>query len=243
MNEILQIHLKALRLTGMAEKLSIRLHEASSNHLAYADFLSRLVDDELMLRGDKLLHRRLKMAGFPGMKSIETFDFDFNSSIHRQTVSELATCTYIPKGQNILMLGPPGVGKTHLAIALGVSAIEKGYSVIYRSIFDLAEEMIEARVENKGRELIQALIKPDLLIIDELGMKKLPPHSSEDLLELFHRRYQKKSTMICTNRPIEEWGAYLEDTAAATSILDRFLEGVHLLKITGKSYRLGRKPA
>jgi DNA replication protein DnaC len=240
MHAVLETQLKTLRLPGIAKLLLVRLHEAEANHLAYADFLSRLVEDELKSRCDRLLGRRLRIARFPGTKSLDSFDYSFNQSVRKQKIMELATCAYIASGQNVLLIGPPGVGKTHLAIGLGITAIEKGYEVAYRSIFDLSEDLLEANVEGKRRDLIQELVKPSLLIIDELGMKRLPPHAAEDLLEVFHRRYQKKSTIICTNRPIDEWGQYFEDAAATTAILDRILEGVHLVKITGKSYRLGK---
>jgi DNA replication protein DnaC len=238
--EQIQMHLKAIRLSGMAHTLPVRLHEAQANDLPHQTFLERLLEDELTKRRDSLLTRRVRAASFPGLKSLEHFDYSFNPSIRKQKILELASSAFVPKAENVLFLGPPGVGKTHLACAIGLCAVEKGYSVTYRSIFDLAEDFLEAREQSARRELIARLAKVDLLILDEFGMKKLPLDSAEDVLELFHRRYQKKASMICTNRPIEDWPLVLQDTAAATAILDRFLEGVHLLKITGRSYRLSR---
>ncbi len=135
-------------------------------------------------------------------------------------------------------MGPPGVGKTHLAIAIGISAIHAGYTVLYRSVFDLVEDMAEAQLLGQRRQLINKLIKPNLLIIDEFGMKKLSDNAAEDLLEVFHRRYHHGANIVATNRPIEDWGKILSDNAAASAILDRLLEDAHLVKIPGRSYRL-----
>lgn len=236
----LQYQLKSIRLSGMASMLPVRLQEATARELSYLEFLSLLVEDELSRRRDRLLERRLKAARLPEMKTLDGFQFDFNPSINRKQIRELTAARFVFERENVLLVGPPGVGKTHLAIAIGVSAIEKGYSVLYRSVFDLVEDLFEAQALGTRRELIAALVKPDLLILDEFGMKKLPPTAAEDLLEVFHRRSRHGANIVATNRPIEDFGKIMGDNAAATAILDRLLERAHLIPITGRSYRLRR---
>ncbi len=225
--------LKSIRLSGMTRQLDIRLQEAASHELSYLDFLKNLVDDEITIRKDRLLNRRFKQAAFPYVKTIDDFDFSFNPSINKQLIKRLATTAFVSKLENILFIGPPGVGKTHLATAFGLEAIHKGFTVLYRSIFD-----ITADINRYQNDLMSVFLKPQLLIIDELGMKNLSKVTNEILLEIIHRRYQRASTIIATNRPIEDWGAIFGDNATASAILDRFLENVHFLKINGKSYRL-----
>lgn len=225
--------LKSIRLSGITRQLDIRLQEAASNELSYLDFLKNLVDDEITIRKDRLLTRRLKQAAFPFAKTIADFDFSFNPSINKQIVKRLATTAFVSQMENILFIGPPGVGKTHLAVAFGLEAIHKGFTALYRSTFDMTADI------HKYQDEVMALyLKPQLLIIDELGMKNLSKETNEVLLEIIHRRYQRASTIIATNRPIEDWGKIFGDNATASAILDRFLENVHFLKINGKSYRL-----
>ena len=232
--EQLQYQLKSIRLSGMAQNLQVRLQEARANDLDYLLFLQNLVEDELARRRERLLNRRLKQAGFPFLRTLDEFDFGFNPSLDKRLIKELGRCGFIARHENTLLLGPPGVGKTHLAIAFGLSAIHSGFSVLYRSVFDLAPEVIQLPED----KLIKNYVKPDLLILDELGMKALPPQATDLLLEVIHRRYHNGSTLIATNRPIEDWGSILGDNAAASAILDRFLENIHYAKITGRSYRL-----
>lgn len=236
--EQLQYQLKSIRLSAMAQALPVRLQEARANDMPHLDFLSALVEDELDKRKERLLQRRIKAAQFPVMKALDDFDFSFNPGIQKKIILDLASCRFVHKAESILFLGPPGVGKTHLAIGIGLSAIHSGYTVLYKSVFDLVEDMMEAAALGSRREMIARLCKPDVLIIDEFGMKNLKATASEDLLEIFHRRYHQGATIIATNRPIEDWGKILGDHAATSAILDRFLDNVHIIKITGRSYRL-----
>jgi DNA replication protein DnaC len=240
--QLLEDNLRRLRLSGVAETLSVRIHEAENADLPYQEFLSAILTDELNRRTSNQHNRRLKLAKFPQQKTLDTFDFNFNQSVKKRDVLDLMTCRCLVDGRNALFLGPPGVGKTHLAIALGISAISKGYEVCYRSIFDFLEEMALAEAEGKQVQFVKRMTQVPLLIIDEFGMKNIPPSLSEDLLELFHRRHGCRSTVICTNRPVEDWGKIMGDIPAASAILDRFLEGVYLFKMSGKSYRLQGKP-
>jgi len=225
--------LKSIRLSGMSQKLQIRLQEAMTNELSYQEFLTNLIEDELTIRRDRLMSRRLKQAKLPYMKTMADFDFSFNPSINNQQVKKLATASFVAQEQNVLLIGPPGVGKTHLAVAWALEALQKGFTVVYRSIFDIAQEIAENKMD-----LIKNYLRPQFFILDELGMKNLNHLANEILLEIIHRRYQRASTLIATNRPMEDWGKIFGDNATASAILDRFLENVHYIKITGKSYRL-----
>lgn len=236
--EQLQYQMKSLRLSGMASVLPTRLQEAKANELPYEDLLASLIQDELDLRKERLLARRLKSARFPFLKTLDNFDFSFNPGIKKQQILELASSKFVIKSQGALFLGPPGVGKSHLAIAIGISAIQNGYSVRYISAFDLAEDLAESSEMGNRKETVSHYLKPDLLILDEFGMKRLPKTAAEDLLEIFHRRYLNGSIIIATNRPVDDWGKILGDNAATSAILDRFLENIHFIKISGRSFRL-----
>jgi DNA replication protein DnaC len=241
MNPQLISSLKRLRLSGLISTLEVRLHEAAANRLSHAEFLELLVNDEIAIRNDRAIARRIKAAQFRELKSIEDFDFTFNPSIKRRQIMELATCRFIRERRDILFTGPPGVGKSHLAQALGHQAARMGFTVLYRSIFDAVGELNQAEALQESPKLLRRYLSPDLLIIDDMGLKKLPPHAGEHLFEIIMRRYELRSTIMTSNRPLEDWGKLIGDVPTATAILDRFLSRAEIIQITGKSYRMKNK--
>ena len=237
MSDALHTTLKKLRLSGLLQSLEVRLQEAAGHNLSHREFLELIVQDELLVRADRTLNRRVKAAAFRDLKTLDDFDWSFNPSLKKKQVYDLATCRFVRETRDVLWLGPPGVGKSHLVQALGYQAIKAGFAVLYRSIFDVVRDFLhdEALTEDK---VLAKYLKPDLLIIDDMGMKQLPKRSGEYLFEIIMRRYETRSTMLTSNRPLEDWGKLLGDVPSATAILDRFLHHAEIIKITGKSYRL-----
>jgi DNA replication protein DnaC len=238
MNDTLRNALKKLRLSGLIESLDVRLQEAASHGLNYAEFLELILQDELVVRCDRLLQRRVKAAGFRELKTLDAFDWSFNPSIKKKQIFDLATCRFVRERRDVLWLGPPGIGKSHLVQALGYQAIKTGLVVLYRSIFDVVRDFLHDEALGQEDKILAKYLKPDLLIIDDMGMKQLPKRSGEYLFEIVMRRYETRSTIMTSNRPLEDWGKLLGDVPAATAILDRFLHHADIIQITGKSYRL-----
>jgi DNA replication protein DnaC len=242
MNDALRNTLKKLRLSGLLEGLEIRLQEAAGHGLSHLEFLELIVQDELAVRSDRRLQRRVKAALFRELKPLDQFDWAFNPTIKRKQVLDLATCRFVGERRDVLWLGPPGVGKSFLVQAIGYQAIKAGHAVLYRSVFDVVRDFLHDEALSAEDKVLSKYLKPDLLIIDDMGMKQLPKRSGEYLFEIIMRRYETRSTMMTSNRPLEDWGKLLGDVPTATAILDRFLHHAEVVTMNGRSYRLRDRP-
>jgi DNA replication protein DnaC len=230
--------LRKLRLSGMADVLDVRLRQAQTEKLVPLDLVATLVSDELQRRQDRLFERRHKQAGFRDPdRSLDGFDFEFNKKMNRALIHDLATARFVGQREDALFLGPPGTGKSHLAQAIGRAAIQQGYRVVYREAHALMEDIADATLDGTRKRFLADLATVPLLIIDDLGMRKLPHTAAEDLLEVIMRRYERTSTLLTSNRPVDDWGKLLGDTAAITALLDRLLHHAHVLKCGPRSWR------
>jgi DNA replication protein DnaC len=236
-NDELDRSLRQLRLGGMADTLAIRSQQARAENLGPIDFISLLVHDELQRRSDRLVERRVKAAGFRDAKTLDTFDWKFNT-VDRALIFDLASSRFIEQREDVLLLGNAGVGKSHIAQAIGMAAIHSGFRVLYREAHVLFEQLLLASVTGDRATAIATFSEIPLLIIDDLGMRKLPANAAEDLLEIIMRRYERFSTILTSNRPLEDWPKLFGDTPAVAAFLDRLMHHSHLIEIRGKSYRL-----
>ncbi len=243
MNDNLRQALKRLRLSGLLESLEVRLQEAASHGLNHAEFLELILQDELLVRSDRLFKRRVKAAGFREQKTLDDFDWSFNPAVPKKRVFDLASGRFLREHRDVLWLGPPGIGKSHLVQAIGLHVVRAGFVVLYRSVFDVVRDFLHDDAMDKEDKILSRYLKPDLLIIDDMGMKQLPRRSGECLFEIIMRRYETRSTMMTSNRPLEDWGKLLGDVPSATAILDRFLHHAEIVQITGRSYRLRNQRA
>jgi DNA replication protein DnaC len=240
-NPQLNTKLRHLRLSGMVETLPVRLQQARSTPLDPAEFLELLVQDELARRSDRLFARRIKQAAIEQIKEFADFDWTFNAKLPRALLCELATARFVGEHRDLLLIGPPGVGKSHAATAIAVGAIRSGYRAYVRSVFDFAQDFAQADAIEERRQLVLRLTQVDLLVLEDFGMKTLGPRAAEDLLEIFVRRHGTGSTIVTTNRPTEDWAKFLGDVPATTAILDRFLAHADVVAMNGRSFRLHQR--
>jgi DNA replication protein DnaC len=229
--------LKKLRLSGVLQSLDLRNREATDDGLAHTEYLYRLLHDEVDRRESKQLSLRLRRANFEGMKSVEDFDFQFNPNVPKAKVLDLATCQFIERKANVLIVGKTGVGKSHLAQALGQRACRAGYNALYVAAHDMLNQLRAARADLSHEKKIARFTAPDILIIDDLGLRPLSGDEPIDLYEIIRRRYERGAMIVTSNRDIAEWYPLFGDQLLASAAMDRLLHHAHVLDIDGESYR------
>jgi len=230
--------LRSLRLSGMTATLEVRALQVGSHEMDFIEAFSWLIQDELDRRRSRLLDRRYALSGLTERKDLKDIDWSYNPRLPKREVLELATLKFIAAHDDVLFIGPPGVAKSHVAKALALLAVNRGYKVIYREAHQLIEDINEARELGAMRKLRAQLRGADLLLIDDLFLRKLPAQAGDELADVLMSRYEKGATIITSNRPLEDWPKLLGDVVVVTPLLDRLMHHGHLLKFDGKSWRL-----
>src|SRR5512136_1281950 len=229
--------LKALRLSGILDTLEVRTQQAIAEQWTYGDFLERLLEDEVERRGQKQLAMRLRRATLNTSKTLETFDFTFNPGLNRQLVYDLATGSFIRDKRNVLLCGPTGVGESHLAQALAHEACRRGFDVVFTNAHKMLRHLQAGRADNTYDKRLALYVRPELLVIDDFGLKPLVSPGPEDLYDIIDERYERGSILITSNRAPGEWAGWFADPLLASAGLDRLAHNAHVLVITGPSYR------
>lgn len=233
--------LEKLKLDYLETQLDAVCEQAAQRDLDYKDFLAQVLETEWQGRFQRGIEARLRLARFPWIKTLEQFEFDFQPSLDRRQVRELAGLSFVERAHNVVILGPPGVGKTHLSISLGVKAVEAGYSVLFLTLEQLMTRLMKALNENRLERSLQQLTYPKMLIIDEIGYLPLSQTEASLFFRLIARRYERASLIVTSNKSFLDWGEVFNDHVLATAVLDRLLHHATTLNIKGESYRLKEK--
>ena len=241
MNDLIAAKLKALKLSGIAKTFDIRNDEAIKENLSYVEFFELLLNDESSNRIANAKSKRLHSARFPNHKTIEEYNFNYQPNLNRKEIYNLATCEFIRNKENIAFIGPSGTGKTHISIAIGINAISQGYSVLFTTVNQMLDELYMARADNSVNKKLKKYISPDLLILDELGLKKLSQNNIDDFYEIISKRYETGSIIVTSNKKFDEWAKIFYDPVLATAILDRFIHHCKFGGIDGESYRMKQR--
>ena len=234
---MLKSRLKSFKLSGIYNTVDERLSFAKDKSLSYQEFLELLLEDEENNRRENSYKKRYSRAKLPCLKRIEDFDFSFQPSIDRRVINDFATCQFIDQRKNIIFLGEPGVGKSHLSVAIAIKALLKGRSVLFTQVSEMLQALHQSKADNSYYKKLDYYIKPELLVLDELGFKKIPSYSADDFFEVISKRYEKGSVIITTNKSFEEWGDIFADNILASAIIDRVVHHSTVIKVNGKSYR------
>ena len=234
---MIKARLREFKLSGIYNSYEERIKYATDKSLSYEEFLEMLLEDEVNNRADNSYKKRYSKAKFPYSKNIEDFDFSFQPSIDKRVINDICTCQFVKDRRNVVFIGSPGTGKTHISIGIGIKAVLKGYKVLFTQVNEMLQNLYFSKADNSYYGKLNYYLSPDLLILDELGFKKIPAYSADDFFEVISKRYEKGSVIITTNKSFDSWGDIFADPVLASAIIDRIVHYSTIINIKGPSYR------